>query len=230
MRRAAVHRYSATGTGPGHITDDGCPVDLYALLPATGEADVVHSAIPAGATILELGAGAGRITRGLLAHGHRVVAVDHSARMLAHIPGTPTMCAPIESLAIDERFAAVLLASYLVNETDDTLRAAWLATCVRHLAPGGALILQRHTPSWFDRAEPYERVERGITFRLRRVSRPAPHLLEATMEYEHDGRRWTHSYVHRRMDDDDIAAALAGAGLRLDSFLTEDRAWILARR
>lgn len=230
MNRASANRYSAAGTGPGHITADGCPVELYALLPARGEAEIVHAAVPAGATILELGAGAGRVTRGLLTLGHRVVAVDESPDMLAHIRDTPTVCAPIESLCLADRFDVVLLASYLVNETDDELRASWLAVCERHLAPDGVLILQRHTPSWFDRAEPYERVDDGITFRLRTVARPAPHLLEVTMEYEHDGRRWTHSYVHRRLDDDEIAAEIAGAGLRLASRLTGDGSWLLARR
>lgn len=230
MNRASANRYRAAGTGPGHITADGCPVDLYALLPARGEAEIVHAAIPGTARILELGAGTGRVTRGLLELGHQVVAVDESPDMLAHIRDTPTVCAPIESLVLAERFDVVLLASYLVNETDDELRAAWLAACERHLAPGGAVIIQRHTLSWFDRAEPYERTDGGITFRLRKVARPAPHLLDVTMEYEHGGRQWTHTYVHRRMDDDEITAALATAGLRLDSWLTDDRGWLSARR
>jgi hypothetical protein len=48
-----------TGTGPGVITPDGCAVDLYALLPPVGEPGVVHAAVPAGASILELGPGPG---------------------------------------------------------------------------------------------------------------------------------------------------------------------------
>jgi hypothetical protein len=47
------------GTGPGAITPDGCAVDVYRVLPAMGEPEVVHGAIPAGAGTLELGAGAG---------------------------------------------------------------------------------------------------------------------------------------------------------------------------
>jgi hypothetical protein len=45
----------ANGAGPGVITPDGCSVDFYALLPPMGEPEVVHGAIPAGASILELG-------------------------------------------------------------------------------------------------------------------------------------------------------------------------------
>ena len=75
------------GTGPGVITPDGCAVELYRVLPAMGEPEVVHAAIPAGAAILELGAGAGRVTRRLVALGHPVVAVDESAEMLACVRG-----------------------------------------------------------------------------------------------------------------------------------------------
>jgi SAM-dependent methyltransferase len=69
------------------ITPDGCSVELYALLPPMGEPEVVHAAVPAGASILELGAGAGRVTHRLVALGHPVVAVDESAEMLAQIRG-----------------------------------------------------------------------------------------------------------------------------------------------
>jgi SAM-dependent methyltransferase len=75
------------GTGPGVITPDGCAVELYRVLPAMGEPEVVHAAIPAGAGILELGAGAGRVTHRLIGLGHPVVAVDESAEMLACIQG-----------------------------------------------------------------------------------------------------------------------------------------------
>jgi hypothetical protein len=33
------------GTGPGEITDDGCAVDFYALLPSFGEPEIVHVAV-----------------------------------------------------------------------------------------------------------------------------------------------------------------------------------------
>jgi SAM-dependent methyltransferase len=69
------------------ITPDGCSVELYALLPPMGEPEVVHAAVPAGASILELGAGAGRVTHRLVALGHPVVAVDESAEMLARVRG-----------------------------------------------------------------------------------------------------------------------------------------------
>src|SRR5256885_6246035 len=60
-------------TGPGEITPDGCAVDFYALVPPAGEAAIVHGAVPAGASVLELGCGTGRILRPLATLGHPVL-------------------------------------------------------------------------------------------------------------------------------------------------------------
>lgn len=90
---------------------DGSPVELYAALGPLGEPELVHAAIPPGAAILELGAGAGRLTHALLELGHPVVAVDQSAAMLSHIVGAETVRGDIESLDLGRRFPVVLLAS-----------------------------------------------------------------------------------------------------------------------
>ncbi|WP_275293308.1 class I SAM-dependent methyltransferase [Amycolatopsis sp. La24] len=91
------------------VTPDGCPVDLYLELPAAGEPEVIHGAIPAGAAVLELGCGTGRVTHPLLALGHPVVAVDESAEMLAHVVGAETVRARIDELQLDRRFPVVVL-------------------------------------------------------------------------------------------------------------------------
>ncbi len=67
--------------GSGHYAPDGSPVELYARLAAGDEPSIVHGAIPAGATVLDLGSGAGRIAHALIALGHPVVAVDNSPEM-----------------------------------------------------------------------------------------------------------------------------------------------------
>jgi SAM-dependent methyltransferase len=125
------------GSGPGVITPDGCAVDFYALLPAMGEPELVHAAIPAGASILELGAGAGRMTHPLVALGHPVVAVDESPEMLAHIHGGETVNARIQALDLGRRFDAVLLASFMVNTADEALRQGFLRACRRHVRNHG---------------------------------------------------------------------------------------------
>ncbi len=133
----------ATGVAP-----DGSPVEVYVMLPPLGEAEIVHGVIPEGAHVLELGCGAGRITHRLIELGHPVTAVDNSVEMLSHVRGAEVALADIETLELERQFEAVLLASNLVNTVDDEQRRAFLATCARHLAPSGAVLIQRYSPDW----------------------------------------------------------------------------------
>ena len=218
----------ASGTGSGAITPDGCAVELYVLLQPMGEPEIVHAAVPAGASVLELGAGAGRVTHPLVALGHPVVAVDESAEMLANIRGADTVQAGIEDLDLRRRFDAVLLASFLVNTDDRDVRRRFLATCRRHVRDGGCVLIQRHPPAWFDEATNGEGVAGGVIHRLRNVSRPGPGLLAATVEYQVGDRVWTQTFTAERLDDEALAAALAEAGLAVDAYLTGDGSWVRA--
>jgi SAM-dependent methyltransferase len=223
-----VRHAKPSGAGPGTITPDGCSVELYSLLPPMGEPEIVHAAIPAGAGILELGAGAGRVTRQLLELGHPVVAVDESAEMLARIRGAGTVRARIQELRLGRRFDVVLLASFLVNTPDRELRRGFLTTCREHVRDQGCVLVQRHEPAWFDEAAEGERTSGGITFRLRDLTRPGPGLLAATVEYRVGERRWTQSFTAERVDDERLAAALAEVGLAVDAYLTADGSWVRA--
>jgi SAM-dependent methyltransferase len=213
------------GSGPGAITPDGCSVEFYARMTAGDEPDIVHEAIRPGASILELGCGAGRVTHPLVALGHRVVAVDESPEMLAHVRDAETVCGPIEGLALDRRFDVVLLASHLVN-SDPPTQAAFLAACRRHVADDGCVIIEQFTPEWFSTAAEGESTREGIIFRMRDVSRPAPNQVAATVEYVDGDRCWTQAFTAFRLDDP--ADVLAEAGLRLDRYLTEDHIWFSA--
>jgi len=216
------------GTGPGTITPDGCSVELYSLLPPMGEPGIIHAAIPAGAGILELGAGAGRVTRHLLELGHPVVAVDESAEMLARVRGAQTVRARIQELRLGRRFDVVLLASFLVNTPDRELRRGFLTACREHVRDDGCVLVQRHQPAWFDEAVEGERTSDGITFRLRDLTRPGPGLLAATVEYQVGEHRWTQSFTAERVDDGQLAAALGAVGLAVDAYLTGDGSWVRA--
>ena len=216
------------GTGPGVITPDGCAVDFYAKMTAMGEPAIVHGAARPGASILELGCGAGRITHPLVALGHPVVAVDESPEMLVHVRDAETVCARMEDLALGRRFDLVLLASHLINTDDIAARTAILGACRRHVADDGGVIIQQHAPGWFAAAADAENVRDGMIFRMRDVSRPAPDLVSATVEYVDGDRTWTQTFTARRLDDTELAAVLADAGLRLDRYLTDDHAWLRA--
>lgn len=141
--RAGYH-----GAGPGVMTPDGCAVELYSRLPVRAEPEIVAAAVPAGARILELGCGVGRVTHPLLERGFSVTAVDESQDMLDRVRGARTIRSRIEDLDLSETFGVVMLASFLVHAGDVEVRRALLRTCVRHLAPGGCVLIQREGGDW----------------------------------------------------------------------------------
>ncbi len=137
-----VKQRTDRGTGPGAIAPDGSPVEFYALLAPQDEPDIVADAMGDHGSILELGSGPGRLTRALIAAGYEVVAVDESAEMLKRIPGARRVCARIETLMLDQRFDCVLLPSFLINTPDAGQRAAFLATCRRHVRDDGCVLVE----------------------------------------------------------------------------------------
>jgi SAM-dependent methyltransferase len=218
------------GTGPGAITNDGCAVDFYALLPAFGEAGIVHAAVPPRASILELGCGTGRILRPLAAQGHPVTGVDDSADMLARSPDLPTVRSSIESLRLDRRFDAVLLASTLIN-ADPGTRHGFLATVRHHLAGDGIAVFQQNPPDWFETFQDTEPVrdDPGGIRRIIRSARWEPPRMHVEVEYQAGGNVWTHAWTTHQISDEELAADLAAAGLRFGAWLAGDHAWFTAR-
>jgi hypothetical protein len=118
--------------------------------------------------------------------------------------------------------------SFVIDVADDELRDAFLRTCRRHVADGGCVILQRKPPEWYDSVEPFEEAIDDRVVRMTDISRPGPGLLAATMEYTVGERRWTHTFVSKRLEDDDLEAALGRAGLTMAGFLDGDRGWVRA--
>ncbi|WP_214316604.1 class I SAM-dependent methyltransferase [Nonomuraea sediminis] len=215
-----------SGTGPGSITPDGSPVEFYTLLKPEGEAELIAQVVPIGGTVLEIGAGVGRVTHRLVELGFEVVAVDESAEMLAHIQGARTVHARAQDLRLDRRFDAVTLASQLVN-TDAA--GDLLAAAARHLKPGGALLIQWMPAERHDAWRPGQgRTKDGLTIELADVREVSPGLFHATMRYRHGEDEWTQSFSSRRLTDEQLEAELAEAGLRLVRFLNEERTWVLA--
>ncbi|GAA3113526.1 class I SAM-dependent methyltransferase [Streptosporangium carneum] len=214
------------GSGPGDITPDGCAVEFYSLLPPMGEPEIVHAAVPADASILELGCGTGRILRPLAELGHPVLGVDESPAMLARVAELPTVRASIETLRLDRAFDAVLLASTMLN-ADSARRRAFLQTCRRHVDPHGVVIVQRAEPSWFDTVEPSVREHDGIRRVIKKVHRDGPRV-DVVIDYHVGDQTWTHAFSRHPVDERELAADLASARLRLDRWLTDDRTWFAA--
>ncbi|MCF6471360.1 class I SAM-dependent methyltransferase [Nonomuraea sp. MG754425] len=219
-----------TGTGPGPITPDGSPVDFYSRLSPGGEPELVAQVTPPGGSVLELGAGVGRVTHPLVELGFAVVAVDESPEMIARVRGARTVLARVQDLRLDERFDTVMLASQLVNTTDERSRHALLAACARHVDRHGAVLIQWMPAEAHDRWHVgMGRTDGDVSISMAAVEEVSPGVFDATMRYTYgDAQVWTQSFSSKRLTDGDLAAALEAEGLRLDRFLTEDRTWVVA--
>ncbi|MFF9084852.1 class I SAM-dependent methyltransferase [Streptomyces sp. NPDC014991] len=216
------------GTGPGAITPDGCAVELYARLPVGGEPDVIAAAVPAGAHILELGSGVGRVTHALLERGFTVTAVDESADMLARVRGARTICSPIESLDLGETFDVVMLASFLVHAGDEEVRRNLLRACVRHVAEGGCVLIQREGEDYHTHV-PRERVDpSGFTVRIVSAEPVGDGVNSVRAEYVFPDAVWTQTFLSRPLTKEQFESALAEAGLEVDAYLTPDGIWVRA--
>jgi SAM-dependent methyltransferase len=200
---------------------------LYAALEPLGEPEVVHAAIPEGAEILELGAGAGRITRELVALGHPVVAVDQSQAMLDLIEEAETVLGDIESTELGRRFPVVLLASNFVNDPDRSRVRAYLDCCARHVLPNGRVLLQGYPREW--RPDSEWRELGGVRARLRSFDLDGS-LLRGEMEYVVAGETLVHAFEAVLVDQEQLDSELEAAGLRRRRYLDEQGAWLEAER
>ncbi len=209
---------------------DGSPVGAFAVLPPGPAPQLIDGALPPSATVLDLGCGAGRIAHALCDLGHRVTCVDQSPEMLSHVDeALDTHLADIEGLDLGGRFDAVLLASFLVNTPDEVQRTAFLATCTRHLAPGGTVLIQRLDPELVPIAVDAESIADGVTYSMADV-RHDDDRFEATMSFTLDEETWEHRYVGEVLDDTALANALETHGLRIARYLDDQRTWVEARR
>ena len=220
-------REGYNGTGPGAITPDGCAVELYERLPVGDEPDIIERAVPAGAGILELGSGVGRVTRPLLRRGFTVTAVDESPRMLERVHGARTVCSPIEALELDERFDVVLLGSFLVHAGIPQVRQGLLRTCRRYVADDGCVLIQREAEGRHEDL-PREREIPGGLIRVVSSDPVAPGVRSVHVEYLFPDARWTQTFLSCPLTEEAFELALAEAGLVVDTYLTGDRSWVRA--
>ncbi|MCE7003158.1 class I SAM-dependent methyltransferase [Kibdelosporangium philippinense] len=121
---------------------------------AISEAQEFANHIPAGsAPVLELAAGAGRLTFPLLDLGLEITALELSAKMvatlskrLAEAPAeVQARCTAVvgdmADFAFDQQFRAVIISPGTIAVLDDEGRAGLYASVRKHLAPGGQFLV-----------------------------------------------------------------------------------------
>lgn len=211
------------------MRDPGAPVELYRLLQAADEPELIDREMPEDAEILELGAGSGRITHPLIALGRRVVAVDFNPEMLDLIEGAERIQARIQDLDLGRTFGGVLLMSNLINHPDPGERLALLRAIRRHLSSHGVALIERYDPETGEDPTPTEQQRYGITIRRFDIHRQGK-LLYQKIEYDAGLRgRWMVDLQGARiLNDDEMLADLAAAGLRLLRWIDERHRWLAA--
>jgi hypothetical protein len=122
----------------------------------------------------------------------------------------------------------VILASFLVNTTDDDQRRQFLATCARHVAPGGAVYLQRLDPELVPIAIDAESEDAGVVYAMADVKHDGDRF-EATMRFDVGDQSWQHRYAGIVLDDQRLEAALAEHRLNVTRYLDDQRTWVEAR-
>ncbi|CAM5338291.1 methyltransferase [Streptomyces spiroverticillatus] len=239
-----IVREGYEGTGPGAITPDGCSVEHYKRAGVRDEPEWIAKGIGErlrGLRLLELGSGVGRLTRPLTEMGLEVTAVDESPEMLAAVreslPGVRTVRSAIETLELGgergvERFDVVLLASFLVHAGLEGVREGILASCRRHVAEDGVVLIQREAAGMHENL-PYERhMEGGGVVRIA-ASTPAegvgrPGARTVVAEYYYPDAKWTQTFLSCPLTDEEFEAALGEAGLALTGYMDPAKTWARA--
>ncbi|WP_186244901.1 class I SAM-dependent methyltransferase [Mycobacterium simulans] len=210
------------------LANDGSVLEILRRLPATGEVEVIRDLLKPNSSLLDLGAGVGRIANRLVEHGYQVTAVDDCADLLAEVRGARTICARIEELRLPEQYDGVLLATNLINYPGIDLRRGVLTTVAHHLKPTGKAIIQWRPPLWFDSYLPgrtYRRVEGPRAF-TRTIHTARDGIVDGEVTVECDGQIWRQPTRFQRVTGDELRDELDRLGLKLDTSDVESAEWL----
>ena len=209
------------------IAPDGSPVAFYRRLPARGEPELIHAAIPDGASVLDLGCATGRIAGPLAALGHRVTGVDNGPGMIAALPAdVEGIVADARTVRLGRHFGAVLLTSHLAN--DPEAGADFVATAAAHIAIDGVVIGETYPPDWDPAASVGRETRLGDARILLLRANVVDGILEAEVRYGVDGHAWQQSFRARLLGGDGLAKLLAQGGLIFERWLDRP-GWFIAR-
>jgi SAM-dependent methyltransferase len=192
-----------------------------------GEPELVHAALPGGASVLDIGCGTGRLAGPLTALGHPVTGIDNGPGMIAALPAAVEgIVGDAATIRLGRRFDAALLASHLVNDPDRG--SEFVRTAAAHLVSGGVVIGETYPPGW-DPATSVGRPSQlgDATVVVTRADLDGD-LLHAEVAYGVDGQVWTQSFTARILDEAALRELLAAEGLRFAAWLDRP-GWFSAR-
>lgn len=193
-----------------------------------------------GDAVLDVGAGAGRVTLDLLRAGHEVTALDVEPELLQALSGRAhdaqvdarltTVCADARAMELGRRFALILVPMQTIQLLGGRGgRAAFLAAARGHLRPGGLLAaaLADELES-FDATDgfaplPDVREQAGVVYSSRPVAlrdEGATWVIERVRETtDADGRRSSAGDVIRmdRLDAATVAGEAQTAGFTVQA-------------
>ncbi|KJR97605.1 MAG: hypothetical protein VR65_23665 [Desulfobulbaceae bacterium BRH_c16a] len=111
--------------------------------PAVRDQALARAGLEAGRTALDVGAGSGFVSRGLVAKGLQVIAVDQSERMLAELsvalPEVDCRVGDADFLPVDDAAVDYVFANMYLHHVEDPGSA--IREMVRVLKPGGVLTI-----------------------------------------------------------------------------------------
>jgi SAM-dependent methyltransferase len=146
-----VSEFDAARYGSSGIADEYD--DLYADEWDTDGAVACLAALAQGGRVLEFGIGTGRLALPLLENGISVHGVDGSEEMVAKLRAKPRgreLPVTIGDFAVVDAgggFALVVLAANTIFALpDQRAQVACFANAARHLAPGGAFVIEAWVP------------------------------------------------------------------------------------
>jgi SAM-dependent methyltransferase len=121
-----------------------------------GEADLLASLGPG--SVLDAGCGTGRVAVELVRRGIDVVGVDADPDMLERArrrrPDVTWLLDDLATMSLERRFDVVVMAGNILPYAESSSREAIVATCARHLAPGGRVVVGAGLqPGWPSVAE-----------------------------------------------------------------------------
>jgi SAM-dependent methyltransferase len=230
-----------------YYSDKGLSAAFYDLTTAAdrgldGDIDLYAGQAPAGGSVLELGAGTGRVTLALAERGLQVLGVDLAPTMLAQAQAKLARAAPeirdrvrfrrgdMASLNLGETFDAVIAPYFALAHLP--AGAAWrnvFAGVARHLRPGGRAAFHLPSKEMLDQPlpkvrgpalqRPLDGGRRLTLFIQARTARPAVGRYDQVVEYVVEGPKGVESRSLDRMTyyvADPAPAALA-AGLEAEA-------------